>query len=184
MKTKTQSRKVGVAGGFINQMMGNNSTLPEVGKGATELMYSDRHAYEVTEVSEDQSRCVLQQYRPERIDKQGMSESQTYKFEKLHDHKMNVVWRSKKGGCWCVHSKEVRYIPKFIKEMESKSDKWSYSMMFEDIYGKEALDNLWKKDKHGDITNMNVVDGVTKEYDNRPISIIFGIKEEYYDFSF
>ena len=56
---KTQKRKVGVAGGFINQMMGNNSTLPVVGEGATILMYSDRHAYEVIEVSDDSSKCVI-----------------------------------------------------------------------------------------------------------------------------
>ena len=39
-----QKRKVGVAGGFINQMMGNNSTTPIVGEGATILHYSDRSA--------------------------------------------------------------------------------------------------------------------------------------------
>ena len=43
---KKQSRKVGVAGGFINQMMGNNSTTPKVGEGATILMYSDRESYD------------------------------------------------------------------------------------------------------------------------------------------
>ena len=38
MKTeKRQYRKVGVAGGFVNQMMGNNATEPKVGEGATEL---------------------------------------------------------------------------------------------------------------------------------------------------
>ena len=30
-KEKKQTRKIGVAGGFINQMMGNNSTTPKVG---------------------------------------------------------------------------------------------------------------------------------------------------------
>jgi len=45
-----QNRKIGVAGGFINQMMGNNSSIPVVGKGCTILHYSDRSAYEVIEV--------------------------------------------------------------------------------------------------------------------------------------
>lgn len=53
MKTFKQKSKVGVAGSFFNQLMGNNESLPEVGKGVTELMYSDRHAYEVIEVSDD-----------------------------------------------------------------------------------------------------------------------------------
>jgi predicted helicase len=56
---KRQSRKVGVAGGFINQMMGNNDTLPVVGEGATILMYSDREAHEVIEVSDNGMQCVI-----------------------------------------------------------------------------------------------------------------------------
>lgn len=39
---KVQKRKVGVLGGFINQMMGNNSTEPKVGEPCTILSYSDQ----------------------------------------------------------------------------------------------------------------------------------------------
>ena len=48
-----QSAKIGIAGSFINQMMSNNSTLPEVGKEATVMHYTDRSCYEVIEVSKD-----------------------------------------------------------------------------------------------------------------------------------
>ena len=34
-------------------MMSNNISIPEVGKGATQLHYSDRTCYEVIEVSKD-----------------------------------------------------------------------------------------------------------------------------------
>ena len=34
---KRQTRKIGVAGGFINQVMGNNTSIPKVGEGATIL---------------------------------------------------------------------------------------------------------------------------------------------------
>jgi hypothetical protein len=63
MKTKTkfqQRAKVGVAGSFHNQLMSNNATLPEVGKGATELHYTDRTCYEVIEVSEDKMTVKLE----------------------------------------------------------------------------------------------------------------------------
>ena len=57
---KVQRAKVGVAGSFFNQLMSNNSTLPEVGKGATQMMYSDRYCFEVKEVSEDGKRVILE----------------------------------------------------------------------------------------------------------------------------
>src|SRR5690606_29571793 len=43
MKTSFQQKaKIGQAGSFVNQLMANNSSIPEVGKGATVLMYTDR----------------------------------------------------------------------------------------------------------------------------------------------
>ncbi len=57
---KRQTRRVGVAGGFFNQLMGNNSTEPVVGKGCTILMYSDRDPYQVIDVSEDGNKCTIQ----------------------------------------------------------------------------------------------------------------------------
>lgn len=185
MEKFKQSRKVGVAGGFINQMMGNNKTYPIVGKGATELMYSDRHAWEVIDTSEDHSRCTIQAYDPERIDNLGMSDSQSYKYEKLTEEKRNLVWRSKQGGCWCVHTKEVRIIPKIRKELEQITY-WTYEAMTEK-YGKKIADHVFRKDDEDGTyyKGLRLVDGITKEYDNyQPISIIFGLKEKYYDFSF
>lgn len=58
-----QKRSVGSAGGFFNQLMGNNASLPEVGKGATILHYSDRSAYEVLEVSDDKKDVVIRRYK-------------------------------------------------------------------------------------------------------------------------
>lgn len=184
MKKLVQKRKVGIAGGFYNQLMGNNATFPEVGKGATELMYSDRHAYEVLSVDEENLSCVVDRYDPERIDNLGMSDSQTYKYEKLHGNPQKLVWRKKQGGCWCWHSKEVRVIPKMIKHLEANSKKWSYGDMIEDVLGKDVYDSIYQWDEFGDF-KMQVVEGITKEYDRYDkVSIIFGVKREYYDFSF
>tara|TARA_R110001592_G_scaffold337415_1_gene624007 strand:+ start:355 stop:912 length:558 start_codon:yes stop_codon:yes gene_type:complete len=185
MSNFKQTRKVGVAGGFINQMMGNNQTYPIVGKGATELMYSDRHAWEVISVSDDHSRCTIQAYDPERIDNLGMSDSQSYKYEKLTEEKRNLVWRKKQGGTWCSHGKEIRIIPKIRKQLE-QHNYWSYDAMIE-VYGKKIADHVFRKDDPDGTyyKGLRLVDGITKEYDNyHPISIIFGIKEKYYDFSF
>ena len=48
-----QKAKVGVAGNFFNQLMSNNASTPEVGRGATEMHYTDRTCYEVISVSDD-----------------------------------------------------------------------------------------------------------------------------------
>lgn len=57
MKTDTnftqKGKRIGSAGGFFNQLMSHNCSVPVVGQGATELLYSDRYAYEVLEVNED-----------------------------------------------------------------------------------------------------------------------------------
>ena len=57
---KVQKAKVGVAGSFFNQLMSNNCTIPEVGKGATQMHYTDRTCYEVVNVSEDGKGATLE----------------------------------------------------------------------------------------------------------------------------
>ncbi len=184
MEALKQTREIGVAGGFFNQLMGNNQTVPKVGEGATHLMYSDRHAYEVISVDEENLSCVIDQYKPKRIDKLGMSDSQIYEYKELYGNPKTLVWRKKKGGCWCEHNKVVSVIPKVIKDLNSKSNKFSYWEQIREVYGQDVYDQVCGRTENGD-WKVNVVEGITKEYDSyHPISIIFGTKEEYYDFSF
>ena len=59
MTTLRQKTKVGVDGSLMNQLRGNNSTLPKVGEGATIMYYSDRSAYQVTWVSDCGTKCKI-----------------------------------------------------------------------------------------------------------------------------
>ena len=185
MKTqKKQTRKVGVAGGFINQMMGNNQTLPKVGEGMTELMYSDRRAYEVLEVNGDS--CLVDKYHPKRTDKNGLSEMQTYEYKELSGNPRKLTWRNKKGGCWCWEYNEIRVIPKVIKELEQKSEKYFVGDQIEEVYGQEVYNEIFRinapEDEGTYEKGLKLVEGITKEYTNySPVSVIFGTKEEYYD---
>lgn len=52
----------------------------EVGMGATQLMYADRHAFTVVRVSPSGKTVWVQQDNATRTDKNGMSESQEYTF--------------------------------------------------------------------------------------------------------
>ena len=71
-----------MVGNVVNRMMENVKGQPEpkVGMGATEYCYSDRHAYTVVEVLAS-NRIVVQRDRAIRADKNGMSDSQKYRYE-------------------------------------------------------------------------------------------------------
>ena len=74
---------------------------PKVGMGLTELLWSDRHAYEVIEV-QDKTHCKIRALKYERTDSNGISESQTYKYTSNPDGEIkhlvfrNGRWRSRK----------------------------------------------------------------------------------------
>ncbi len=52
----------------------------KVGTGVTEMCYSDRHAYEVVEVI-DEKHLLIRRCKATRIDNNGMSDSQSYRYE-------------------------------------------------------------------------------------------------------
>jgi len=168
---KTQKSILGkTTGSLINYVMGNNKTLPEVGKGATILSWSDRHAYEVMSISEDGKRVIIQKYLSERIDTNGMSESQEYKYEKLNGFDEVIVWRN---NAW---RKEIIEIV-FTKEYGE--------------YVKNNLNDFWKTEDYkllypnNEIQLQHVIKGKTKLIKKYPkVNIIWGIKDEYYDYSF
>ena len=145
-------------GSFINMIMSQNSTLPEVGKGATVLSWTDRYAYEVIEVSNDKKRVVVQQYFPKRIDKNGMSESQEYEYKELSPVKEVIVWR---WGSWKWEREVIKFINPPI----------GYSKEYEKYYDSEGM--------------LMLIDGITKKAkEYHKVSIVFGEKREYYDFTF
>ena len=173
---KKQSRKVGVAGGFINQVMGNNSSTPVVGKGATILSYSDRHAYEVTSVSNNGNSCTIRKmdttfvgsgYGDERYTYQSNSENHTYTLE----------WNSKKNK-WCKVYFTIEIIKSLMNQYNKKFGWGSLDILLED-------NGLTYDDIADGEGNYKLIDGLTKQYKNmEPTSIIFGVMEEYRDPSF
>ena len=70
-------------GSIFNHIMSCGDTKPEVGKGATELLWTDRHAYFVDWVSEDGKECKIQRADAVRIDGQGMSDDQEYRYDRI-----------------------------------------------------------------------------------------------------
>ena len=191
---KIQRRKVGVAGGFINQISGNNKSEPIVGEGATILHYSDRSAYEVIAVSDSGNECTIRKMTTKFvkfgsvivdvcIDQGGCFETSygDEKYEFISDetnYTKNLEWNAKKGK-WG----EVGYKVEVIKSLQNRLWKeYDYDwvkhlpqgLAWDDLFIKEHEDNYYNK--------MEVIKGVTKEYKNfHPVSIAFGMMSEYRD---
>jgi len=171
-----QRRKVGVAGSFSNQIMGNNSTIPEVGKGATELMYSDRVCYEVVEVSEDKKTARLQRLKAVwDKSKPGGIGHQNWILEPTENY-ITVVFRY---GSWYTKIKCIKFTKQFLEECSSNGIEYIGRYLRNNnpelanlIYGNEPIP-------------QNIVKGITNEGNVwNKISIIFGQKDYYYDWSF
>ncbi len=161
---KIQRSKVGIAGSFINQLMGNNATLPEVGKGATILHYTDRSAYEVVEVSADGKTCRLQSLNARWNDKlPGGMGHQNWLLEPT-DSFMTLSW---KWGAWRQKSERVMFTEEYAATL---GPKFSGS----DDQKRCFIDG-----------EMVVVDGITElKVEWHPVKVIFGRKDYYYDWSF
>jgi hypothetical protein len=70
-------------GNLINRFMeGPSASSPVVGMGATILMYSDRHAATVIAVEKNGREVVVQRDKATRTDSHGMSDSQSYTYER------------------------------------------------------------------------------------------------------
>jgi hypothetical protein len=163
-----QKAKVGVAGSFFNQIMSNNASLPEVGKGATVLHYTDRTCYEVIEVSKDYKTVKLEALEArynDQIHKNGSAPMghQDWILEPT-DRFITIVW---KWGSWKTKHKVVRFTKEFEALARNLNDEQRNA-----VYG-------------NDVRPQNVVKGITEEtFEYSTIKLIFGRKDYYYDWSF
>jgi hypothetical protein len=169
---KTKGIKLSQSGSLFNFLMSHNESVPVVATGATILYWSDRHAYEVIEVDEKRKMCVIQRYAPKRLDKLGMSDSQMYEYVDKTEEKITLFY---KWGGWKYATKHVV----FTEEFKNKYDK-----EFGPVLHKAYVDAGGTYGENSGFINK-VIDGVTKETTQwNEVHILFGVKEEYYDFSF
>lgn len=163
LKNKTHLKETG---SLMNLLMGNNNTAPVVGKGATICLYSDRHAYQVMEVSEDGKRIIMQQCNAKRTDNEGMSECQEYDYSELNGHNEEFVYRN---GAWRRARKSVELTDSFSKYIAQET----YTAR------QELLKDCWD-----DNANLIVVEGKTRiKRTFEKIHVLFGVQRQYYDFT-
>lgn len=165
-----QVLNIKLSGSLFNYLMANNETIPEVGKGATVLLYSDRHAYEVIEVSKDLKSVKIQRYAPKRIDANGMSDNQSYEYNELSSEVLNLVWYR---NSWRIKTKTVVFTKEFNDIITERMNS-----------GDTSLTHKERKELFSG-GHLQLVPGLTREKtEYNKINIIFGVKREYYDYSF
>jgi len=77
----------------------SNQSTPKVGMGATRLMWTDRHAYTVIEVSKNGKRCTVQQDSALRVDRRGMTDWQDWSYTPNPEGRIETV-SLRKDGKW------------------------------------------------------------------------------------
>lgn len=180
-KTQFQQRaKVGVAGSFFNQLMSNNHSIPEVGKGATEMHYTDRSCFEVIEVSQDGKIVKLEALEAEWDKTKPGGQGHQNWILKPTGHYRTVQWRH---NAWRVVVTEIEFTKEFEKEAEDKGG-FSRAKYLKDnypeVYAKVYDPNSRKYPHPG-----AVVEGFTREVKRyHKINILFGQKNYYYDWEF
>jgi len=165
---KKQSRKL-TQGNIINNIMGNNATEPKVGEGATIIMYSDRHAYEVVNVDADGKGCHIQKYHA--VNQGGIGE-QRWELESLEENGMYLRWRQ---GAWRTVSPSIVFTDDFVKEHGFSCVKALTPEQKAIIYPENALHPY----PHA------VIEGITRnKMSYHKQSIVFGSCDHHYDWSF
>jgi hypothetical protein len=95
-------------GSLINAYSGTKVGLvPEVGMGATELFWTDRHAATVIEVSASGKSIKVQSDKAIRTDNQGMSDAQSYRYEPNPNGAISV-YTLRKNGQWVLKGDPLR----------------------------------------------------------------------------
>lgn len=93
------SLKLGTeTGSLMNHLMtGPTEIVPEVGMGVTLCGWTDRYAGTITKISPSGKTLTIVEDIAKRIDKNGMSESQTYEYTQDPDGKAMTARKGKRG---------------------------------------------------------------------------------------
>jgi hypothetical protein len=177
-KPKVQRRKINQAGSLINNMMGNNATLPKVGEGATRLWYTDRDCYDVVEVSEC-GRYVKMEYLDAKHDKskgEPQMGHQNWVFEKTGQF-IDLEWYR---GAWRIVNHQVVFTKEYMEEADKNGADQFYGIHLSKTNPKLA-EQIYK----GEPYPQEVVEGITrKKKVYSKINIVFGVRNYHYDWSF
>jgi len=182
---KQRPMKLGTeTGSLTNYMMSCNRTMPVVGKGATVMSWTDRHAHEITWVSEDGMSCKIRQYNPKVVGgPYQYGETPEYEYKELYEHEDLLVYHPKTQK-WKRHSESIVFCGPYYKEYETACQSAKTSEDFRKLDEQFFAPYRTEPDENGWV-GLKLVKGITRlKKDRYSINIIFGVKDEYYDPTF
>jgi hypothetical protein len=155
-------------GSFYNHLYSGCPTLPEVGKGATKLYWTDREPYDVVWVSQNKKECLI---RPCLVtwdkEKGGGMGHQNWIIEPDHSAILTkIVFRHNR---W----KQVIEERCFTEEAEAK-----YNALYEDDKLSPTERNAVIQAMYVDESNHRLVTRYNR------LNIIFGVQMKYHDWEF
>lgn len=101
--SRKENRIVAKLGSLQNQILAEKQEdiEPEIGMGATELCWTDRHAYTIVAVHPNGRLIEVTLDYHERTDDNGMSENQHYRYE-TDENAPRIAVSKRKDGKWRV----------------------------------------------------------------------------------
>lgn len=128
------------------------------------MLYSDRHAYTVRNIYADGTKVLIQRCKAVRTDGFGMSDSQSYDYSQHEDQYMTLTWFR---GAWRNIVETKVFLDSFLKGRNA------YELSEDERFG------LW--DEYGRLQLIPGRTRIAKSY--MKVSILFGSRREYYDFT-
>jgi hypothetical protein len=159
-----QKQKVGGSGSFVNQMMGNNSTEPKAGEFATIMHYTDRSVVLVKEVKPN-GNVVLQRCRTEADRSKRLVEG--------HQDWIHIPVEGTEYTIKYSRGKWREIFEYFELIMPVRTLKAEFPEVFAELYPDNSVQPV-----------KEIAGFSKKKTSYQPISIIFGIADYYYDWSF
>ena len=96
-------------GSLMNHLQSSSKdNFPNVETGATQLHWTDRIAYFVNSVSKDGKSCTIERAKAVRIDNNGMSDGQEYRYER-EENAVVYNLRFRYGSWYIDHGKDAPY---------------------------------------------------------------------------
>ena len=154
-------------GSFQNWMMSHNNTIPEIGKGATELHWTDRTPYEVLDVSNGGKSALIRRYNVKASKTMQMGEQA---WDLIPDTESEGIWVHWKWGAWRTKSERYYNTDKYWEDFEHNKN----TMDIQDF-------KAWMT-KHEDKSQYPEYFEYYMEWHKR--NLIFGFAEHHYDWEF
>ncbi len=174
MTNLIQTAKVGVAGGFINQLYGNNNSEPKVDVYCTFCHYTDRTVGIVREWNKETLEVVIESCNTSYAGEPGTGYQGHQDWNHTPSGHLSKYKYIKTG--WYKVGTEFVFTKKFRESIPS-----DYIGIWLRNNNPELADKIY-----GDhIMPCNYVEGVTRpKTTHSKVSVLFGVCDYYYDWSF